>query len=130
MEEPENLLRSYPLVFHETVRNRAKGRIYPGFGLGRKASQIIFSQPDEIDMGAGIFENSPKLSLSLKALVPELDRSVSDISDSVVSLHTDDVSNKTLRSIAEFNDLGFAIFIAVGAEAEKKELKAFSKKRG
>ena len=130
MEEPENLLRSYPLVFHETGKESSERANISRIWTRKKSISDYFLTTSEIDMGAGIFENSPKLSLSLKALVPELDQSVSDISDSVGSLHTDDVSNKTLRSIAEFNDLGFAIFIAVGAEAEKKELKAFSKKRG
>ena len=130
MEEPENLLRSYPLVFHETGKESSERANISRIWTRRKSISDYFLTTSEIDMGAGIFENSPKLSLSLKALVPELDRSVSDISDTVGSLHTDDVSNKTLRSIAEFNDLGFAIFIAVGAEAEKKRIEGIFEEKG
>ncbi len=124
INEPENLLRTYPLVFHESgkdVLDKSNLSL-----IWKRQSSLIdyFITTSEINAGAGIFDRSHKLIPDLRPLVPELDSTIPISSDFLENRAISHTSNTAIRRIKEFSKSGFAIFISVGAEAEKKRIES------
>ena len=123
-DEPENLLKSYPLIFHETgniVSEKANLSL-----IWKRSSDVkdFFITTSEIDAGAGIFENSPRFSLDIQPLIPELESdrwSNPDLLNHEQSLRR---SNKILGLIKAYGQSGFKVFISVGADSEKKRIES------
>ena len=123
-DEPENLLKSYPLIFHETgniVSEKANLSL-----IWKRSSDVkdFFITTSEIDAGAGTFENSPRFSLDIQPLIPELESdrwSNPDLLNHEQSLRR---SNKILGLIKAYGQSGFKVFISVGADSEKKRIES------
>ena len=121
-DEPENLLRIHPLAFHETGnQSTEKANISLSWKRAVGHSDYFLSS-SEIDAGAGIFDASTRINLTVKPIIPDLDHTSMD--------HELDFSDRTQeinqRKCIEFSKEcvsgGFRLYISIGAEAEKKRI--------
>ncbi len=123
-DEPENLLRSYPLIFHETgnqVSEKANISL-----IWKRSDKVkdFFLTTSEIDAGAGIFQNSPRSPLDLQPLMPELEDSQWSNPDLLNHEYSLRRSKKILRLIKEYGLSGYQVFISIGAHSEKKRIES------
>ena len=122
MEEPEALLRVYPLYFHETG-NSATEKANLSM-VWKRAPEISdhFLSTSEIDAGAGIFDHAPKLSLQVEPLIPELESNTVKSSFILNDQYFDRTLEKILSLITNYGNRGFKICISIGADSEKKRI--------
>jgi transcription-repair coupling factor (superfamily II helicase) len=120
--EPENLLRIHPLAFHETG-NHATEKANISMVWKRDAGDLdSFLSFSEIDAGAGIFDSSQKINLSVKPIIPDLDHYSSD-SELDFSDRTQEINQrKSIHFAQECISAGFRLYVSIGAEAEKTRI--------
>ena len=124
MEEPENLLRSFPLAFHETGDQKTEKANFSLAWKRKSPGSDHFLTTSEIDGGAGIFGNGPREPIQLEPLVAELESFTKLDSIGIEDGKQSRLSSKVVRSIKKYSSSGYAISISLGAESEKKRIES------
>lgn len=130
IDEPENFLRSHPLVFHETGRESSeKANLSLLWKRSTKLSDF-FLTASEIDVGAGVFGHSRRLCLGIKPFLPQLERHASSNFCELQARESKGAHEKSLRLISKYSSSGYQIYISVRADIEKKKIEDVFQENG
>jgi transcription-repair coupling factor (superfamily II helicase) len=128
--EPENLLRTHPLIFHATGK-KASEKANVSMIWDRSESPCdFFLATSEIDAGAGIFDQSPKIPLKIKELIPELDKCQFAEASFLDEKNNHNKTAKIIELLRKFKELEYKIFITIGAEVEQKRIESILHENG
>ena len=84
----------------------------------------FFLATSEIDAGAGIFDQSQKIHLKIKELIPELDKCQFAEASFLDEKNNHNKTAKIIELLRKFQELEYKIFISIGAEVEQKRIES------
>jgi len=119
INEPQNMLGHYPLLFHEPENKKIDQINFSLIWKRPNGQNDDYSGFSELPVGTGIFSESKTCRLSFEAFVEPLQ---STHNDGFKMPQQEDGRNEIIRRIKNFQKKGYGLILSVGAGAEKKRI--------
>ena len=119
INEPQNMLGHYPLLFHEPENKKIDQINFSLIWERDNGQNDYYSGFSELPVGTGIFSESKICNLSIDAFVEPLQTSPNDW---FKNHQQEDSRNEIIRKIKNFQKKGYGLILSVGADAEKKRV--------
>jgi len=119
INEPQNMLGHYPLLFHEPENKKVDQINFSLIWKRPNGQNDDYSGFSELPVGTGIFSESKTCRLSFEAFVEPLQ---STHNDGFKMPQQEDGRNEIIRRIKNFQKKGYGLILSVGAGAEKKRI--------
>jgi len=126
IQEPNNLLHSCPLVFHESDNQAADSPNFASIWKRSSSVEDFFLSSSEIDAGAGIFEQSSRIELNLHPFLNPLEESTNREKILLSSKDKAGGVKKLFEKLTRYVRSGYKVRIAAGMKTESNRIKSLA----